>query len=138
PGPARAEEEVGMVSRRVAQIGRALELPSEAAAVDEIRRVVQVFRELRAGQTEDGATRLKQPSGTLSTAEAISVIGEGIALAAHFGDGQMRADDVAAGLVGAVVKDPVQDRVALLEYLETVVKERDGWDDLYRACREVA
>jgi len=21
------------------------------------------------------------------------------------------------------------------EYLETVVKERDGWKDLYRACR---
>ena len=44
--------------------------------------------------------------------------------------------DVAAGLVGAVVKDPVQDRVVWHEYLETVVKERDGWKDLYRACRE--
>jgi MoxR-like ATPase len=138
PVPDTPDEEVGIVAMRVAQIGRALELPPEAAAVDEIRRVVQVFRELRAGQTEDGATRLKQPTGTLSTAEAISVIGQGIALASHFGDGTMRADDVAAGLVGAVVKDPVQDRVALLEYLETVVKERDGWQDLYRACREVA
>jgi MoxR-like ATPase len=138
PVPDSPDEEVGIVAMRVAQIGRALELPSEAAAVDEIRRVVQVFRELRAGQTEDGTTRLKQPTGTLSTAEAISVIGQGIALAAHFGDGTMRADDVAAGLVGAVIKDPVQDRVALLEYLETVVKERDGWQDLYRACREVA
>jgi len=138
PVPDSPDEEVGIVAMRVAQIGRALELPSEAAAVDEIRRVVQVFRELRAGQTEDGTTRLKQPTGTLSTAEAISVIGQGIALASHFGDGTMRADDVAAGLVGAVIKDPVQDRVALLEYLETVVKERDGWQDLYRACREVA
>jgi hypothetical protein len=25
-----------------------------------------------------------------------------------------------------------------LEYPETVVKERDGWKDLYRACREVS
>ena len=41
------------------------------------------------------------------------------------------------GLLGAVVKDPVQDRVVWQEYLETVVKERDGWKDLYRACREV-
>jgi len=24
------------------------------------------------------------------------------------------------------------------EYLETIVKERDGWKDLYRACREVS
>jgi hypothetical protein len=25
----------------------------------------------------------------------------------------------------------------MLEYLETVVKERNGWKDLYRACRDV-
>jgi hypothetical protein len=50
----------------------------------------------------------------------------------------MRSNDVASGLVGAVVKDPVQDRVVWLEYLETVVKERDGWKDLYQACREVS
>jgi hypothetical protein len=33
------------------------------------------------------------------------------------------------------VKDPVQDPPVFREYLETVVKERDGWKDLYRACR---
>ena len=49
----------------------------------------------------------------------------------------LRAADVAAGLTGAVVKDPVQDRVVWQEYLETVVKERDGWKDLYRSCKEV-
>ena len=87
--------------------------------------------------TADGKTKLKSPSGTLSTAEAISVVNSGLALAAHFGDGRLRAGDLAAGLVGAVVKDPVQDRVVWLEYLETVVKERDGWKDLYRACRDV-
>ncbi len=58
-------------------------------------------------------------------------------LAAHFGDGTMQGADVAAGLIGAVIKDPVQDRVIWQEYLETVVKERDGWTDLYRACREL-
>ena len=70
------------------------------------------------------------------TAEAISVVNSGVALAAHFGDGTPRADDVAAGLTGAIVKDPVQDAVVWKEYLETVVKERDGWKDLYRACRK--
>jgi hypothetical protein len=59
-----------------------------------------------------------------------------LSLAAHFGDGILRAADVAGGLVGAVVKDPVQDRVVWQEYLETVVKERDGWKDLYRACKQ--
>jgi hypothetical protein len=44
---------------------------------------------------------------------------------------------VAAGLTGAVVKDPVHDDVAWREYLEGVVRTRDGWDDLYEACREL-
>jgi hypothetical protein len=38
---------------------------------------------------------------------------------------------------GALVKDPVQDRVVVQEYLQTVVKERDGWKDLYRAMNDV-
>jgi MoxR-like ATPase len=138
PVPASADEEVEIVERRVASLGRALELPAEKPALEEIRRVVTIFRELRDGVTADGKTTLKSPSGTLSTAEAISVVSQGLALAGHFGDGRLRAGDVAAGLVGAVVKDPVQDRVVWLEYLETVLKERGGWKDLYRACREVS
>ncbi len=124
------------MSRRVAELGRALELPQVPPAVDEIRRVVTVFRELRGGATEDGRTKLKSPSGTLSTAEAISVVTNGLALATHFGDGRLRALDVAAGIVGAVVKDPVSDQVVWQEYLETVVRERDGWRDFYRAARD--
>src|SRR5204862_1732193 len=105
--------------------------------LDEIRRVVTVFRELRSGVSTDGRTTIKSPSATLSTAEAISVMTNGIALAAHFGDGRVGAGDVAAGLVGAVVKDPVQDRIVWQEYLEAVVRERKPWNDLYRACREL-
>lgn len=137
PVPASEAEEVAIVNKRVAEMGRALELPSEPPALAEVRRVVQIFRELRNGLTEDGKTKLKSPSGTLSTAEAISVINSGMALAAHFGDGLLHANDVAASLVGAVIKDPVQDAVVWREYLETVVKERSDWKDLYRACREL-
>jgi hypothetical protein len=106
--------------------------------LEHIRRIVTIFRELRNGATEDGKTKLKAPTGTLSTAEAISVVNNGVALAAHFGDGVMRAGDIASGLLGAVVKDPTQDIIVWREYLETVVKERDGWKDLYRACREIS
>jgi MoxR-like ATPase len=137
PLPETMAEEVEIVQRRVESLGRALELPAEPPALEEIRRIVTIFRELRSGVTDDGKTKVKSPSSTLSTAEAISVVNSGLALAAHFGDGRMHANDVAAGLLGAVVKDPVQDRLVWREYLETVVKERDGWKDLYRACREV-
>ena len=137
PLPTDIEEEVAIVERRVAELGAALRLPSVPAANDEIRRVVTVFRELRAGATEDGRTSLKVPTGSLSTAEAISVITNGVALAAHFGTGKLTSSDVAAGIVGAVVKDPVHDSVAWREYLEAVVRERADWTDFYDACREL-
>jgi MoxR-like ATPase len=137
PLPASLEDEVEIVRMRVDEIGRALELPPVAPSLEEIRRVVTIFRELRNGATEDGRSRVKQPTATLSTAEAISVVTNGLTLAAHFGDGQMNAPDIAASLTGAVVKDPVQDQVAWLEYLETVAKEREGWSDLYQACRDL-
>ena len=137
PLPATLDEEVDIVRRRVESLGRALELPAEPPALEEIRRIVTIFRELRGGVTGDGKTKLKTPSGTLSTAEAISVVNSGLALAAHFGDGKMRAHDMAAGLVGAVIKDPVQDRIVWQEYLETVAKERKDWKDLYRACKDL-
>jgi MoxR-like ATPase len=138
PLPDTVDEEVEIVRTRVASIGKSLELPAEPPAIEEIRRLVTIFRELRAGATTDGKTKVKSPSGTLSTAEAISAVNQGLSLAAHFGDGSLRAVDLAGSVVGAVVKDPVQDKVVWLEYLETVVKERDGWKDLYRACRDIS
>jgi len=135
PLPETAEEEIAIVAQRVNELGAALALPPLPAGADEIRRVVTVFRELRSGVTEDGATSLKVPSATLSTAEAISVLTNGLALAAHFGDGRLSADDVAGGVVGAVVRDPTHDGVAWREYLEAVVANRPDWADFYEACR---
>ena len=137
PLPDTLDEEVTIVSRRVDELGRALLLPAERPALEEIRRIVSIFRELRQGATTDAKMKLKSPSGTLSTGEAISVVNSGLAMAGYFGDGALRAADLAASLTGAVVKDPVQDRVVWLEYLQTVVKEREGWKDLYRSCMEI-
>jgi hypothetical protein len=137
PLPADADEEVAIVQRRVAELGKALGLPPQPSGADEVRRVVTIFRELRSGTTEDGKVSLKVPSGSLSTAEAISVVVGGSALATHFGDGTLGSADIAAGIVGAVVNDPVHDSVAWREYLEGVVRERPGWEAFYEACREL-
>jgi MoxR-like ATPase len=137
PSPASLEEETGIVVKRVQEIGAGLQLPPIKPADAELARIVLMFRELREGKTENGKIKLKTPSGSLSTAEAISVGIGAWAEAAHFGRGEIESQHMAANLVGAVVKDPVQDMVALQEYLENVVRSRAGWDDLYRDIREV-
>jgi MoxR-like ATPase len=137
PLPTDLEEEVKIVAKRVGEIGAGLELPKIAPADQEIMRIVTIFRELRDGQTLDGRLKLKSPSGSLSTAEAIAVTIGAWAEAGHFGSGEIDAQSMAANLVGAVVKDPVQDKVVLQEYLETVVRDRKPWADLYGAIREV-
>jgi len=137
PLPATLDEEVTIVQNRVAALGKILELPPEAAPLQEIRRLVTIFRELRNGKTEDGREKIKSPTATLSAAEAISVIHQGQSLAVHFGDGELRAHDLAASLTGAVVKDPGTDKTVWEEYLETVLKKREGWQDLYRACKDL-
>jgi MoxR-like ATPase len=137
PLPSSMKEEAEIVQQRVASLSKSLDLPAELPALIEIERVVRIFRELRNGVTEDGKTKLKSPSSTLSTAEAIAVVNSGLSLAAHFGSGRMSAHDLAAGLVGAVVKDPVQDKVVWKEYLETVLRTREEWRDIYKACNEI-
>jgi MoxR-like ATPase len=137
PVPDSLDDEVEIVRRRSEQLGRALELPAETPALEDIRRIVTIFRELRNGVSEDGKTKVKSPSGTLSTAEAISVVSSGMAMSAFYGDGTLQAADVISSLMGAVVKDPVQDQLVWDEYLQTVVKERDGWKDLYRASKDL-
>ena len=78
---------------------------------------------------------------------ALAVLGAGVgldafahAVAAYQAGAAVSGTRVAglAGLTGAVVKDPVQDQIVWQEYLQTVVKERDDWKDLYRASRDYA
>ena len=137
PVPATIEDEVEIVHQRVQSFSKAMYLPVQKSITEEILRIVTIFRELRNGVSNDGKTKLKSPSGTLSTAEAISVMNSGLALAYHFGDGELKADDIASGIIGAIIKDPVQDKIIFQEYMETVLKQRDGWKDIYRSCRDI-
>ena len=89
-------------------------------------------------QTLDGKQKIKPPSGVLSTAECISLLGGSMALAGHFGSGTVADRDIAAGLHGAVVKEDSKDVAAWTEYLENIVKKRGAdWTPLYRACTEL-
>ncbi len=137
PLPATLAEEINIVKTRVDKLTASLQIPAALAPIAEIQRLVVIFRELRSGKTEDGKSKIKSPSATLSTAEAISVINNGQALAAHFGSGLLGARDVAASMLGAIIKDATTDTEIWQEYLETVVKTRKDWADLYRAFKEM-
>lgn len=137
PTPATQSDEVKIVQTRVSSMSKMLELPLEEASLTQIQKIVTIFREMRHGVTADGKTKLKSPTGTLSTAEAISIVNHGLSLAAHFGDGVINTDDIAASLIGAVIKDPVEDRAIFKEYLDNVMKKRKEYHDLYLSCKEL-
>src|SRR5678815_407672 len=67
PVPDSMDEEIDIVRRRVESFEKIMELPAEKPALQEIRRIVTIFRELRSGVTLDGKSKLKVPTGTLST-----------------------------------------------------------------------
>jgi MoxR-like ATPase len=138
PVPSDLDTEVQIVRKRVAEIGGGLRLPAPPPAEEAVRKVVQIFQELRRGQTVDGKQKIKPPSGVLSTAEAISLFGGSMALAGHFGDGKVSDRDLAAGLHGVVIKEDERDAAVWVEYLENVMKKRGSeWRDLYAACKEL-
>ncbi|MDR2401311.1 MAG: AAA family ATPase [Deferribacteraceae bacterium] len=139
PSPSDLETETGIVKKRVGEIAANYSLKAKIPADEAVSRVVTVFRELRSGQTLDAKQKVKPPTGVVSTAEAISLLTNAMALAGSFGDGSVRDEDIAAGLTGAVVKDEEKDMVAWNEYLENIMKKRGAaWHGLYKACRDFA
>ena len=137
PLPSTLEEEVRIVTDRSSAAAAGMELPPiEKDVASEITRLVTIFRELRNGRTEDGRTQVKQPSSTLSTAEAISVVNQARALAHHFGTGGLASEYLAASLTGAIIKDRGQDEPVWREYLDVVVRSRKGWEDLYGQLKD--
>lgn len=139
PSPKKLETEIEIVRKRVRDLATNLDLRAEVPTDEAVERVVTIFRELRMGQTLDGKNKVKTPSGALSTAEAISLLANSMALAGSFGSGSVTAEDIAAGLQGAIVKDEEKDHVVWKEYLKNVMKKRGAsWRDLYNACEDHA
>jgi MoxR-like ATPase len=136
PLPATLQEEVDIVEMRVRQLNTAAAIPVAAAPIDEIKRLVTIFRELRSGSTADNTAKVKSPGSTLSTAEAIASVHQASVLAHHFGRGIVSAEDLAVAMSDTVVKDQHRDQPIWQEYLETVVKRRSDWADLYKACKK--
>ena len=138
PAPESLESEMEIVQTRIAQLSESLDLNAKLPKEEVVEKVCTIFRELRAGATLDGRQKLKTTTGVLSTAEAISLLANSMALAGSFGTGEITDLDLAAGLQGAVVKEDEKDQKAWEEYLENIMKKRgSGWLSLYKECKEL-
>lgn len=138
PTPKDIKSEMEIVKSRVEQLSKNMDVDAKLPDAETIEKVVTIFREIRDGQTLDGKQKIKQTGNVLSTAEAISLLSNSMALAGSFGNGEITAEDLAASLQGAVVKDEEKDSLCWKEYLENVMKKRGSqWLSLYKACMEL-
>jgi MoxR-like ATPase len=130
------EQEIRIVKQREAQLRSDYQVG--APPPDELTKLlVTVFQELRSGASKDGKTKVRTPSGVLSTAEAISVLFNSGILAQSFGNGEVGGADLARSLVGALAKEGIDELKVLREYLETVAKSRSGaWKTFYQAAKQ--
>lgn len=127
--------EMEIVRQRSAELLKRYEIPVELPPPI-IKLLSTVFREIREGKTAEGVS-VKQPSTTLSTAEAIAVALDSALHARFFGHNQVTPNEVAKNLVGSIVKEDASDLVALKEYVTLVAKKRatsdPHWKDFYEA-----
>lgn len=137
PAPSDMDTEIDIVKTRVAQMADSFKLNTKLPDVSAIERVVTIFRELRSGQTLDGKVKLKSTSGVLSSAEAISLLVNSMALAGSFGNGTVTDYELASALQGAIVKDESKDKAVWTEYLENVMRKKGReYSKLYSECKE--
>ncbi|MDE5946696.1 MAG: AAA family ATPase [Oscillospiraceae bacterium] len=137
PAPSDMETEIDIVKTRVAQMADNFQLNAKLPDVSSVERVVTIFRELRDGKTLDGKIKLKTTSGVLSSAEAISLLVNSMALAGSFGNGVVTDSELASALQGAIVKDESKDKAVWTEYLENVMRKKGKeYAKLYSHCKE--
>ena len=122
PVVADQKTEVEIVQQRSAELIAQYQLPVKINPPI-IQPLATVFREIRQGKTSEGAS-LKQPTTTLSTAEAIGVALDSALRAKFFGSGQVTPADVARNLTGSIVKEEMADLNVLKEYNTLVARKR--------------
>lgn len=131
------QDEMQLVNNQVRQLlaqqGLAITPTPEVTEV-----IVTLFRELRDGIKTDGKA-MEKLSTTLSTAEAVSVA-HAVALHGYYLRGDSgRPSDIIQAMMGAAIKDNLDDQQKLKRYLNYHVKERQGshWQALYHARNDL-
>ncbi|MEN6497045.1 MAG: AAA family ATPase [Thermoguttaceae bacterium] len=134
PIVADQKTEIQIVQQRSAELLDRYKLPLRITP-PVIQLLATVFREIRNGKTADGVS-LKQPSTTLSTAEAIGVALDAALDARFFGSGKVEPADIARNMIGSIVKEDLNDLAVLKEYVVLVAKKRAAQDQTWKGFHD--
>ena len=126
--------EVEIVRTRSADLLERYKVPVQVPE-SVISLLATVFREIRAGKSAEGVS-LKQPTTTVSTAEAIAVAFDAAIHAKHFGNGSVGPAEIARNLLGSIVKEDAADLEVLKEYASLVAKKRAAKDKDWKAFHD--
>ncbi|NOR63795.1 MAG: AAA domain-containing protein [Rhodobacteraceae bacterium] len=122
------------VSERMAEYDIGQQMPDDVLAL-----LVSVFRDLRTGQTHDGAV-VAQTKSVMSTAEAVNV-GHAAMLDAAFLDGASAVTPahIARHLGGVVFKDEDDDVRKFRAYIDTIARARSrkskAWKLFFKSAK---
>ena len=134
-GDAGFEKE--LVRRQVAE-RMADHATAPEVAPDVLDLVVSVFRDLRTGKTEDGAS-VAIPNSVMSTAEAVNVTHAAALEAAYLDGGTLTGAHVARQLRGVAFKDDPEDARKLRAYVDHIARPRakssGAWSAFYKTAK---
>jgi MoxR-like ATPase len=136
---ADAAFEKALVAEQLAE--RMAEHPVDAAVGEEVLDVlVAVFRDLRTGTTEEGAS-VVTPNSVMSTAEAVDVMHAAALDALYLDDTPaVSAAHVARQIRGVVFKDDPEDARRFRAYVDHIAKARrkrgKAWSEFFTAAKK--
>ncbi|HMW37966.1 MAG: AAA family ATPase [Saprospiraceae bacterium] len=136
PLPTSVQEEIEIVTYRVNQLGRNLNIPLAEVKEKQVQKLVTLLRELRNGITEDGKTKLRKSGASLNPAVSINIIHEARILAQFFDNGEVKPQHMIANLINSIRHDSPEDAAVIQEYNETVLKKRDDYKEWYQAIKK--
>jgi len=132
------EFEKALVSRQVSE--RMADQPKAAELDDNVLEVlVSVFRDLRTGTTEEGAS-VATPNSVMSTAEAVNVAHAAVLDAFYLDDAAATSAHIARQIRGVVFKDDPEDARRFRSYVDQIAKARmkrsKAWSAFYKAAKQ--
>lgn len=136
PLPESLEEETRIVSYRVQQLGRQMEVSLADLKQKQVKTLLTLFRELREGKTDDKKIKVRATKSALSPATAISLLHEARIHAHYFDKNEMKDEYLVQSIINTLRQEGTEDLNILQEYNESVMKKRTEMKEWYNLIKK--